>query len=292
MSLKPHASWFPWLLFLGLFLHSALDYTLFNPYFGDSDEPLLIAIVAVLLWVERRSITASLRGEGLGSPLIGIGLFAVGAILFTFGRLAPLMILQVWGLFILAAGLVAALAPREYLRSALFITFSGTVVVVLGRLGPGLLSSELAVAIAAAAATVISATLWPVVANGVTLYFGPYSATVTLACSGLNSIFSLMALSLLYLREGVKRNPWHIALLVACVIPVAVLTNFLRVMLLVLATWYVGDWFSQGLFHEASGVVAFVLALLLLSVIDRFSFHASSMNKPPKDKAAHAGNQV
>ncbi len=279
MSLRPHATWFPWLMFLGLFLHSALDYTLFNPYFGNSDEPLLIAIIAVILWVERRSILASMRGEGLGSPFIGIWLFAVGSVLFSFGRLAPLMILQVWGLFILAAGLVAALAPREYLRSALFVAFSGTVVVVLGRLGPGLLSSELAVAIAAASATVITATLWPVVANGVTLYFGPYSATVTLACSGLNSIFSLMALSLLYLREGVKRNPWHIALLVVCVIPVAVMTNFLRVILLTVATWYIGDWFSQSLFHEASGVVAFVLALLLLSVIDRLSFHISSMKK-------------
>ena len=274
--MRPHATWFPWLLFLGLFFHSALDYTLFNPNLGDSDEPLLIAIVAVLLWGERGSITASLLGEGLGSPLIGSGFFAAGTVLFIFGRLAPVMIVQVWGLFILAAGLVAALAPREYFRSALFIAFSGTVVVVLGRLGPGLLSSELAVAIAAASATVISATFWPVVANGVTLYFGPYIATVTLACSGLNSIFSLMALSLLYLRGGVKRNPLHIALLVACVIPVAVLTNFLRVMLLVLATWYLGDWFSQGLFHEASGVVAFVLALFLLSVIDRLSFHISN----------------
>jgi len=290
MSLRPHATWFPWLLFLGLFLHSALDYTLFNQYLGDSDEPLLIAIVAVLLWVERRSILASLHGEGLGSPFIGIWLFAAGTILFTFGRVAPAMILQVWGLLILAAGLVAALAPREYLHSALFIAFSGTVVVVLGRLGPELLSSELAVTIAAASATVISATLWPVVANGVTLYFGPYSATVTLACSGLNSIFSLMALSLVYLREGVKRNPWHIALLVACVIPVAVLTNFLRVMLLTVATWYIGDWFSQSLFHEASGVVAFVLALLLLSVIDRLSSHISAINKSRKNKAAHAGN--
>ena len=125
--MRPHATWFPWLMFLGLFLHSALDYTLFNPYFGNSDEPLLIAIIAVILWVERRSILASMRGEGLGSPFIGIWLFAVGSVLFSFGRLAPLMILQVWGLFILAAGLVAALAPREYLRSALFVAFSGTV---------------------------------------------------------------------------------------------------------------------------------------------------------------------
>ncbi len=290
MSLRPHASWFPWLLFLGLFLHSALDYTLFDPYFGNSDEPLLIAIVAVILWVERRSILASLRGEGLGSPFIGFGLFAVGSMIFTFGRLAPVMILQVWGLFILAAGMVAALSPREYLHSALFIAFSGTLVVVLGRLGPGLLSSELAVAIASVTATVITATLWPVVANGVTLYFGPYSATVTEACSGLNSIFSLMALSLLYLRESVQRSPLHIAFLVACVIPMAVLTNFLRVMLLILATWYVGDWFSQSLFHEASGVVAFVLALFLLSVIDRLSFHVSSMKKNRRHSPDNASN--
>ena len=135
----------------------------------------------------------------------------------------------------------------------------------------------------------LSATIFPVVANGVTLYFGQYSATVTKDCSGMNSIFSLTALSILYLREGVNRKPWHIAVMVVSIIPVAVLTNFMRVMLVVLATWYVGDWFAQSIFHETIGVVAFILALLLLTLIDRGLLFASSLVKPEKG-SAHAAD--
>ena len=287
MRFKPQASWFPWLLFAAVMLHAVLDYILFDPLFYTSDESLLFITVIVILYLERGSILASLVGKDFGSPLFGFGLFSLGLVIFTFGRLSPVMILQVWGLFLMAAGLVAGLSPREYRRSSYFIALSGTVVVLMGRYAPNILSSELAVTLASLSAKVISATLFPVVADGVTLYFDQYSATVTKDCSGMNSIFSLTALSILYLRTGHKRKPWHIFFLVVSIIPVAVLTNFMRVMLVILATFYVGDWFAQSIFHETAGVFAFVLALLLLSLIDKLLLFVFSLVKPTVE-SSHA----
>ena len=274
MGLKPHASWFPWLLLLGLMLSSSLRFWQLDPFPGKDDLALLFAVFAILWWIERKAIMASLLFGELGNSRYGFLLFIVGSLLYLFARTDKSITVELWSFSIISAGLIAAFAPSIFLRSSNFIVLAGTVVVVLGRIAPALLSSELAVALAAASATVLSATILPVVANGVTLYFGPYSATVTQECSGLNSIFSLTALAVLYLRKGFHRNPWHIALLIACLLPVAVLTNFLRVMLIVLTTWYVGDWFAQSIFHDTAGVVAFVLALALLMLIDRLTFFA------------------
>ena len=236
MNVRPHASWFPWLLFVLITLHSAARYTIFNPSFGETDDSLLFVIIALVLWIERSSIIASLRGEGTGDLLAGSAFLGAGWMLYIIGRLYPVMILEIWGLFFMAAGLVATLSPRHYRKSAFFMVVAGTVIVLIGWIAPDLFSSQLALAIASVSAKIISATLFPVIADGVILYFGPYSAEVTRACSGMNSIFSLTALSVLYLRQGVKRASWHIAVLVACVLPVAVLTNLFRVIVLVLAT--------------------------------------------------------
>lgn len=285
MSIKAQASWFPWLLFVAVMLQSAVRNTL--SYTFGSDLLLLYPTLLAVLWMERNSILNTFCGGVLGHPVLGSVLFIIGSFFFVAGGVAPSIVAEVLGGFFIAAGFVASFAPSNYLRSALFIAFAGIVIVILGSIGPSLLSSELAVTLAAFSAKVLSATILPVVANGVTLYFGQYSATVTKDCSGMNSIFSLTALSILYLREGVNRKPWHIAFMVASIIPVAVLTNFMRVMLLVLATWYVGDWFAQSIFHETIGVVAFMLALLVLTLIDRLLLFANSLLKP-KDKSSHA----
>lgn len=291
MDIRPHASWFPWLLFAGLTVHAAARYTILDPSFGNNDSSLLFIIIALVLWIERSSIISSLQGEGTGDLLTGSAFLAAGWLLYITGRLYPVMILEIWGLFFMAAGLVATLSPRQYLKSAFFMVVAGTVIVFIGWIAPDLFSSQLALLIASASAKIINATLFPVISDGVILYFGPYSAEVTKACSGMNSIFSLTALSVLYLRQGVKREPWHIAVLVACVLPVAMLTNLFRVIVLVLATQYIGDSFSQGLFHNASGIFVFIVALAALVLIDYLLFNAYTGIKPT-DKTAHANNPI
>ena len=291
MSIRPHASWFPWLLFALITLHAAARYTILDPSFGNNDSSLLFVIIALVLWIERNSIISSLRGEGTGDKMTGLAFLIGGWMLYIIGRLFFWMILEIWSLFFMAAGLVAALSPRQYRKSAFFMVVAGTVIVLIGSVAPDLFSSQLALVIAATSAKIINATLFPVISDGVILYFGPYSAEVTKACSGMNSIFSLTALSVLYLRQGVKREPWHIAVLVACVLPVALLTNLFRVIVLVSATQYIGDSFSQGLFHNASGIFVFIVALAALALIDYLLFNAYS-GKIQTEITAHADNQV
>jgi len=270
-ELRISAALFPWFVYVYMYAVSFYQY-ISKKGFADTDEPLLFATAFIVLWIERQSIIASFRGVTVGYPLYGFFLLCFGLIVYIAGQLYPVIYLEIWGFFIIGSGLVMSLAPKEYVKSAVFIGVAGTVLVVMGRIAPYMLSSELAKGLASVSSHMLSATLFPVTYNGVTLYFGPYSAEVAHACSGMNSIFSLLALSVIYLREGISRKLWHIVILVALVIPTAVVTNLLRVIILVIITWYFGNRYAQGIYHDLAGIIVFVIALVFLAAIDKVMY--------------------
>jgi exosortase/archaeosortase family protein len=105
--------------------------------------------------------------------------------------------------------------------------------------------------------------------SGVVLTVGPYQLLVADACAGLNSMFTLEALGMLYMNlmryTSVARNTTLALLLV----PVAFFANVVRVVILVLVTFHFGDAAGQGFVHGFAGIVLFVVALLLMLVLDR-----------------------
>lgn len=109
---------------------------------------------------------------------------------------------------------------------------------------------------------------YPILRQGVTLFIGPYQLLVEDACSGLRSLSSLVVVTLLYIY--IKNKPsWGYALFIAMlVIPVAVVTNTLRIVILVLITYHMGDAAAQSFLHVSTGMVMFVVALLGIFAID------------------------
>jgi exosortase len=98
---------------------------------------------------------------------------------------------------------------------------------------------------------------------------GQYQLLVADACSGMNSMFSLSALGLLYLYLLRHRNWAHTALMLLAILPIAFAANVIRVCALVLITYYFGDEAGQGFAHGATGMVLFIAALSLLFGLDR-----------------------
>jgi exosortase len=109
---------------------------------------------------------------------------------------------------------------------------------------------------------------YPVARDGVTLRMGPYNLLLADACSGMNSLISLMAVGLLYVYLTARRTIWHTAVLVAAILPVAVSTNIVRVLILMLITYHLGDEAGQGYLHEFAGFVLFLVAVLILGLVD------------------------
>jgi exosortase B len=115
---------------------------------------------------------------------------------------------------------------------------------------------------------------YPIARQGVTLSIGPYQLLVADACSGLHSIFSLSAIGLLYVYISRHTRWLRNLILVASLIPLAILANVVRVVVLVLVTYHFGDEAGQGFLHGAAGLVLFVIALALLFAEDKLLGYA------------------
>jgi exosortase len=93
---------------------------------------------------------------------------------------------------------------------------------------------------------------------------GGESLFVAEACSGITSLLSLIPIGVLLARFG-QRGVWRRALLVASVVPAALLGNAVRVILTVwLAQSYGAQRATSGALHESAGLLTSAFAVLLV----------------------------
>jgi exosortase len=94
------------------------------------------------------------------------------------------------------------------------------------------------------------------------------SFTIEIAdeCSGIRSSIALLLTTVLAGHTFLGR-PWGKLLLIALVLPVAILKNGIRIVGLSLLAMYVDPGFLTGQLHHEGGVVFFALSLLLLAPV-------------------------
>jgi len=109
---------------------------------------------------------------------------------------------------------------------------------------------------------------YPISRNGVVLTIGQYQMLVADACSGLHSMYSLSALGTLFMYIMGRTSRLHNAVMVASILPIAFAANIVRVMILVLITYHLGDEAGQGFLHGAAGIVLMLVALVCLFALD------------------------
>lgn len=81
-------------------------------------------------------------------------------------------------------------------------------------------------------------------------------------------MYSLSAMGILFMYLRGRTGLVHNGLLLASLLPVAFAANIVRVIALVLITYYMGDAAGQGFLHDLSGIVEFVVALLFIFLLD------------------------
>ena len=100
---------------------------------------------------------------------------------------------------------------------------------------------------------------YPIARNGVVLMIGPYDLLIADACSGLNSMVALSGMGLIYTYVVGRRSRWHNGLLLGSVLPVAFAANVIRVVGLLLVTYYFGDAAGRT-FHSSAAWLEIALA--------------------------------
>lgn len=228
--------------------------------------PLIVAASAWLLWSARGDIFSGPPRPALGA---GFALLGFGLVCFMVGRSQSVIELEAGSqLFVLASGLLVLHGWGALKRAwfpILFLLFS----VPMPGAWVQAITMPLKHAVSVVAEKVLYLAGYPIGRSGVMLVIGPYQLLVADACSGLNSLFTLEALGLLYMKVMRYQSKARNVLLAVMIVPISFVSNVARVLVLVLITYHLGDEAGQGFAHGFAGMVLFAIALVLTFLFDR-----------------------
>ena len=236
-----------------------------------SDEyghgPIILGVSLWLLYTLRHRL-AELQGR----PAAGAGWAMVIAslMLFALGRSQDIIMFEIGSQIPLMAGVLLVFKGLPALRVAWFPLVFLLFMVPLPEALVAAVTAPLKSAVSATATALLHAFGYPIGRSGVVLTVGPYQMFVADACAGLNSMFTLEALGLLYMNLMGYTNARRNVALALLLIPIAFCANVVRVVILVLVTYHFGDEAGQGFVHGFAGMVLFAVALALMLVTDRF----------------------
>lgn len=231
-----------------------------------SHGPIILATGLWLVWHNWHEVRGLMeRAPGWKVAV----LFAVMVPIYLFTRITQIVELEGYAMYMLLLvalyGVIGFQAIKVLAFPLIYLFFAfpppETVIYTL--------TLPIKVAISDAAIAVLQVFGLPIGGTGVMIQIGQYQLLVAAACSGLNSIVSLSAITLFYIYLMHRGEHRIQAILLLFVLPVAIAANFLRVLILILLTYYGGEAAAQGFLHDLAGVTIFLLALMLIFLIDK-----------------------
>lgn len=227
--------------------------------------PIILAVLVWLIWRQRAVLIAP---RATTARTAGLSLLVFGLLLYVVGRPQEINVLQVGSLVPILAGVLLSMRGWDATRKYWFVLLFCLFLIPFPNVFVDAVTGPLKQSVSAVAEEILYAAGYPIARTGVMLTVGQYQLLVADACAGLNSMFSLSALGLLYLHVMRRSSLLHNALVVASVLPIAFIANLIRVIGLILVTYHFGDEAGQGFLHGAAGMVLVLAALLLLLVLD------------------------
>ena len=230
--------------------------------------PLVLATGLWALWRELKNSRAEARP---GKMPLTAALLALSLGIFIVARITGILEIEafaMYGALVTAAyAIVGGAVIRAVWFPLVYLAFTlpppDTVVAIV--------TQPIKIAISSWAVTVLSWAGYPIASSGVTIQIGQYQLLVAAACAGLNSIVTLTALCLFYVYLRHRSNPIAFVVISLAAIPVAVISNFVRVLVLVLVTYHLGDAAAQGFLHDFAGLTMFAIALLAIFGVDKLA---------------------
>jgi len=237
--------------------------------FWQTDEgghgPIILAVIVWLIWRNRAALFAVPYQP---APASGVALLVFGLLLYVVGSSHGIALFAIGALAPIFAGAVLAMRGWKVLRVFWFPIFFVAFMVPLPGTFTDALTGPLKQLVSEIAEQVLYSAGYPIGRNGVTLTIGQYQLLVADACSGLNTMFSLSALGMLFMYLTARASIIHNVIMLVSILPIAFVANVVRVLVLILITYHFGDEAGQGYLHGTSGIVLLMVALTALLVLD------------------------
>jgi exosortase len=259
-----------WLLVLGMAAIAlpTLHYVATEDWTTEqgSHGPLVFASGLWLL-VQQWPSTAKLRSV---PPMWQVALVAVPLLLiYALSRITAVIEVEAFAMYGVFLTVIFAQIGVKAVRRIWFPLLYLAFVLPLPETFVSMLTNPLKIWISQSSVSLLYALGYPVASAGVVIQAGQYQLLVAAACAGLNSLISLTALTLFYVYVSHRANWKYMLLLMTAAIPVAIFSNLIRVILLILITYHGGESAAQGFLHSFAGMVTFAIALASIYAIDK-----------------------
>ncbi|QWF70031.1 exosortase B [Methylomonas paludis] len=271
-NFKKVIAFWPVLIGLGVVIGSTL-YDVNQSVWQTSQNAHGPIVLLICIWYFLFKISILIDGEdfkAVPSPVIGYIVLLFGLFLYIVSRSQDFYTFEVLSLVFILSGVTFIFLGGEIHKNLWFGFFFMLFMIPLPISIVDAITLPLKIAVSWAAQNLLYQFNYPIARNGVILSIGQYQLMVADACSGLNSLFTLEAMGLLYMNvkryESVTRN----ILLGLMIMPISFVANVLRVTLLILITYYFGEMAGQGFLHEFSSMVLFLSALIFIMMVDGF----------------------
>ncbi|AVR95974.1 exosortase B [Pseudoduganella armeniaca] len=242
-------------------------YRLFTGAWATEEQAHGPIILGLSVWLMWRNLPI-VQGRPVQPSKAGWALLALGLPMYILGRSQQILSFEILSLEIVAVAIVLLKRGMPTLRAQWFPFFFMLFLVPL----PGPIISALTMPMKMAVSYVTEHLLYaaglPIARSGVILQIGQYQLLVADACAGLQTLLTLEALGLFYLNVVRHTSAFRNLALALLIIPISFTANVIRVVVLTLVTFYLGDAAGQGFLHGFAGMVLFVTALILILSID------------------------
>jgi exosortase A len=229
----------------------------------DFSHGFLIPIVSLYFFYERRKELSALNRS---SNWIGLVLLLFGIVLLLLGNLATEYFTMRFSILVVLGGIILFLLGKEVFKTLLFpIVFLIFMIPI-----PSVLMDRITFPMQLFASKVAAKSLYligiPALREGNVILLAKTSLEVAEACSGIRSLISLLALSVVFAYFSQKTIVKRV-LLILSTFPIAIIANAARVTGTGILAHHYGDKVAQGFFHGFSGWILFVVAFVCLFVV-------------------------
>ena len=271
-ALAPLKVWWP--IVLGLLVLYVPTYWMMAHGLWNSDDyahgPIVLVVTLFLIW-QQRAVFLPDAGAGAVTRremVAGWVLLVFGLLTYAVGRSQDILLLEVGSQVPVILGALLVTLGLSAARALWFALFFLLFMVPLPGFVVDTATGPLKQYISVIAEQALYTAGYPIARSGVTLTVGQYQLLVADACSGLHSMFSLSAMGLLYLYLMQHTSLTRNLIIMAAILPIAFAANIVRVMVLILVTYHLGDEAGQGFLHGFAGIMLFIIGLLFLFALD------------------------
>lgn len=199
----------------------------------------------------------------------GLVLLFGGAIFLVLGTFSGLDFLRQISILFLVAGLVSAFWGMKILSAIRFPILYLLFMIPLPYILYNAIAFPLQMLAARGASAILNGVDIPVFREGNIIHLPHISLGVVQACSGIQSLVSLLAISVL-LMKVLDLKGWTGLFFALSAIPVAVIANMFRIAATGVLGSFVNPALAEGFFHLFSGWVVFLFAFLVLMIEVKF----------------------